>query len=278
MALQVFEKLAGVPTNYDRDNSQQYGTRGRKAKFSAEKSFIRELETCFEKLWEVSGFGPADVITSAGAFVDHGGGGHHPTGTAFDLDGIFWQNVSFVTLFDGFRGRNVSLYYGVEAHLRQHFGQVLNFDYNADHRDHFHIDIGREVGFSESSRALTVFVQGVAQRIYKKDIGPTSIDGQYGDDTDRAVSSILKDLGITGKLTTKATWLQFLRQTTLVCFKKNSLLSNANDERTPLQLLHHVYSEIFDNLRNSEDRKRTESALNNFSNHPDVQEFLKKYR
>ena len=39
-----------------------------------------------------------------------------------------------------------------------HFGQVLNYDFNAAHRDHFHID-DVAPGFRPSSKTAVFFVQ-----------------------------------------------------------------------------------------------------------------------
>lgn len=98
----TFQTLGGVPVHYDRRHPGDYGTRGAPATFHATSEFEAKLDRCFEQLWELSPFGKAEAITSAGAWVNKPG--FHGLGRALDLDGIFWREKTFVALFDGFRG------------------------------------------------------------------------------------------------------------------------------------------------------------------------------
>jgi Extensin-like protein C-terminus len=277
MALRSFDKVGGVPTHYDRDPApNNYGTKGRPASFRAEASFITTLDKAFKELWDVCPLGEAKIVTSAGAFVNHGGGGHHPRGTAFDLDGIFWQNKDFVTLFDGFNGRDRPFYYGVECVMRKHFGTVLNFDFNAAHRDHFHLDIGGTVGFSSSALSEVLFLQGLLVRVFRQNIGITGIDGDFGVNTQAALDRVLATLGVTGSITTKAKWLDFLTKSASVAFGLTA--TDAARDTTPLDLLHSHYSLIANELREHPARLQVEASLNNFANDPKVQTFLDGFR
>jgi hypothetical protein len=100
----IFEKLAGVPVHYDRSAPPfGYGTRGRPAKFHSELTFVMKLEQCLQELWEVCPLHQAQVMTSAGAWVDKPG--FHGRGRAFDLDGIFWGDEELRDPLRRLRGR-----------------------------------------------------------------------------------------------------------------------------------------------------------------------------
>jgi hypothetical protein len=138
-----FTELAGVPVHYDRfpEPEFSYGTRGKPMRFHCTPAFQQKLEVCFQELWQVCPLGPAEVITSAGTFVDKPG--HHGRGSAFDLDGIFWANKTFITLH---YPMDRPVYLAVDALLRKHFGTVLNY----------HLALGgRTYRFDDASRWLT---------------------------------------------------------------------------------------------------------------------------
>jgi hypothetical protein len=212
-----FTTLAGVAVHYDRHPIAKYGSRGVARRFYAQPDFIEKLERCFDELWRISPYGRAEVITSAGAYVDKKG--QHGLGRAFDLDGIFWPDKEFVTLHDGQRARDRKLYYGVECVLRKHFGQVLNFSYNQSHHDHFHIDTDMPVGLRKSSKAVTVFVQGVLRHVYGLAV---AIDGQWGALTEQAVGRAAAAAGLTVDYNSLAGWLQFLSLTAARAFDRHS--------------------------------------------------------
>ena len=151
-----FKRIADVPVHYDRRSSSDYGTRGVATRFYATTNTERKLDQCFLELWDRCPYGKAEVITSAGTWVNKPI--YHGKGRAFDLDGIFWSNRTFVTKWDGYQGGDRRFYFGVEAILRKHFGTVLNYLYNAPHRDHFHIDDGTSVGFQSGSKSRVLFL------------------------------------------------------------------------------------------------------------------------
>lgn len=208
MAIVTFTHLAGVPLHYDRYDASSgfgYGTRGKPFKPRAERAFVDRLEACFIDVFAQSPFGAGEVITSAGAYVNKPG--HHGTGQAFDLDGIFWGQHHLVALQ---YPQKPHLYLAIEAIVRQHFGTVLNFNYNAAHQDHLHIDAGTPVGFQKLSKSRVEFLQAALFYVHGYQVG---VDGVWGPDTAGVVPTALSELGIGGAITTRATWLAFLAAT-----------------------------------------------------------------
>lgn len=288
----------GVPVHYDRRNNQDYGTEGAPATFFATAEFEAKLDRCFEQLWELTPFGRARIITSAGAFVPKPG--FHGTGRALDLDGIFWPGKTFVTLFDGFQGRNRPLYLAVEAVLRMHFGQVLNYDFNAAHRDHFHID-DLAPGFRRTSKTATFFVQNALTFVLGHRVGR---DGTFGPETDAALVRALSDLGISGSINNLNVWRQFLLgivqtvfQADVVSVAADAPSSFAADlvapaearllslspvtadaaavlDPAPGELLQNVYNVIDQELGDTSLKPKIEGAVTAFANHPDVQKLI----
>lgn len=208
MALQTFTQLAGVPLHYDRYDSGSgfgYGTRGKPFRPRATRAMIDALDRCFVELFEQSPFGPGAVITSAGAFVEKPG--YHGSGQAFDLDGIFWGGEQLIAIE---YPNKPHLYLAVESVIRQHFGTVLAYNYNAAHKDHFHMDVGSAVGFQKMSKSRVEFLQSSLFFVHGYQLG---IDGVWGPATDRVARVALSEIGISGSIHAKPTWLAYLRAT-----------------------------------------------------------------
>jgi len=204
-----FERLAGVPVHYDRfEPPYGYGSRGKPYRFYILPELEEKLDNCFNELWKLCPYGQAEVITSAGAFVDKES--FHGKGRAFDLDGIFWRERNFVTLEDGKYGVDRRFYFGVEAVLRKHFGTVLDYLYNRAHWDHFHIDDGQPVGFSPGSVSIVCFLQASLVYVFDLSVGASGIDGIYGPNTKAALQKALSQLEINGSINDIRVWLQFL--------------------------------------------------------------------
>lgn len=230
MARKNFTTLASVVVHYDRQEPPAkgtYGTEGVPTTFSADSDFVDKLDKCFQELWRVCPLGQAKVITSAGAFVNRPAvaGDNHALGRAFDLDGIFWPSRKFVTLNDGFKGGDRKFYFGVQAILRKHFGVVLDYNFNADHRDHFHLDDSRKLEFDSGARSKVVFLQGALVHVLGLDIGSSGIDGDYGTNTQKALNTALTKLGITGSISTLSVWLEFLSKIAATAFGNTISLS-----------------------------------------------------
>jgi hypothetical protein len=172
-----FGSLAGVDVHW--------GTMSKTGTRELMPTFLAELEAAFEEIWRWCPHGQADAIVSAGAFVDRDGGpgDRHAAGAAFDLVSIYW--VGRPPLVASFAQKDPHRYLAVEASLRRHCAQVLDYWYNSAHQSHFHID-DREAarGFSTASRADVVFVQAVCKHILSRDV---EIDGAWGSRTAAAV-------------------------------------------------------------------------------------------
>lgn len=199
-----FTTVGGVPVHYDRQSRAQYGTKGKACTMRCTHAFYRKLDACFSELWRVSPNGRAQVVTSAGAYVNKSG--YHGYGRAFDLDGIFWSGRTFIT--NNFPSYP-NYYLGVEAVLRKHFGTVLAYNFNNAHHDHFHFDDGTSVGFRKKARSVVLFVQGVCYYIFGMRFRG-NVDGKWGDATDEALKEACRQLGVPTPLTTLANWNRFL--------------------------------------------------------------------
>lgn len=273
-----FRKLAGVPVHYDRFQDPQftYGTRGRPLRFHCTAAFREALNTCFDELWDVCPLGKAEVITSAGTFVDKPGA--HGLGRGFDLDGIFWSDRAFITLH---YPQDRRFYLGVEAVLRKHFGTVLNYEYNPAHRDHLHLDDLAPPGFVAHHRSRVLFLQMVLTHLFNR---PVAIDGRIGPETNGAAREVLLQLDLTdtGSIGTDTklhaeldvVWSAFLDRAADEGFAGIV----ADKERTPLQLIEEVYAVIERELGGLAARKTIETALTTFVNHDDTAAWLEQFR
>jgi hypothetical protein len=263
-----FKKLAGVPTHYARPPVATYGTIGRPHTFRCTNAFFAALEDAFAELWDVCPAGKPDAVVSAGAQVPKPG--QHGNGSAFDLDGLFWPARSFVALRFA---EYPTFYLGVEAVLRRHFGTVLNHFYNADHRDHLHVDTGSPVGLRRV-RTIALFVQLMSRHVLGVEIG---VDGAWGPDTDAALVRLCDELDQTQDLDEVENWRAFL----LACAGRAFELALPTDllvaeEEGAERLLQGVYAVIGNELAGSPSRKAIETALTGFAAHPRIRAALKK--
>ncbi|MEM1059168.1 MAG: hypothetical protein AAGK14_07955 [Verrucomicrobiota bacterium] len=202
-----FRTLAGVPVHYARPPVAPYGTRGQARRWLSTLSFERRLDAAFGELWERCPLGPAAIITSAGAWVDKPG--YHGLGRGFDLDALFWPvgtapRDAFVALH---YPKDLAFYLGVESVLRRHFGTVLQYLYNAAHRDHFHVDDGTPVAWRSGSRSRVLYLQSALTHLHA---APVAIDGLHGPETAAATRTVLRRLGLGESLERAATWRDFL--------------------------------------------------------------------
>lgn len=271
-----FVTLAGVPVHYDRLATGAYGTRGVPRREYAEADFAAKLELCFHELWQVGGLGRAEVITTGGAYTAKPG--RHGVGRAFDLDGIFWPDRVFVTLHAGAHGQDRALYFGIECLLRRHFGQVLDFQYDAAHRDHFHIDDAHPVGFRAGSSATVLFAQGLLAHVFE---APLAADGAWGPVTAAALESAARALQVEPDFSQTSNWLTFLARAAQLSFNKRrgqtpaSLVATTQTEPlTPGELFQTAYRVIREELGDSAVRKTIESALDAFAGHPEAHSLL----
>ena len=266
-----FTALAGVPLHYDRLPGT-YGTRGRAQTWFMQQDFADKLQACLDELWETCPLGEAEVVATAGAWVDKPGA--HGEGRGFDIDAIFWSNRTFVTLH---YPTDSAFYLAVEAVLRKHFGTVLNFHFNQAHQDHFHIDDLAPVGFVRHHRSRVLFVQMAMNKLFGRTV---DIDGRWGSETGGAVAGVLESLDLTevsnpddaGAVADALAdvWLDFLD----ACAARGFGTVAGPGEPSASDLLRHVYELIDRELAESTGRKRVETALTAFAEHPDVAEVL----
>lgn len=201
-----FTSLASVPVHYDRYSATSglgYGTKGKPHKFRATGNFVETLDAAFKDLFSVvpARFGSPEVITSAGAHVDKPG--YHGLGRACDIDGLFFSQKTFITLnFE----RDIQFYLGVESILRKHFGTVLNYGYDAAHRDHFHVDDGTNIGWNQYAKSRVIFVQHALNACFGTGI---AADGAYGPQTRDALKMIATEIGV-GPINVVENWKRFL--------------------------------------------------------------------
>ena len=260
-----FNSLAGVPVYYDRFSDAPYGSIGKPYKFYADELFIKQLNACFDELWEICPLGKAVIINSAGTYVDKPGS-YHNKGRAFDIDSIFWKDKSFV--FSNFPKQPI-FYLGVEAVLKKHFGTVLSFLYNTAHNDHIHIDNGSSKYFRKV-KSTVLFIQATIVYVFEISI---AIDGIWGPETESALSYVLNMLGLSTDINNLHVWNIFLTLSAKTAFDKET-----SSEKNPLDLLQDLYHVIGTELNNLPVRKSIECTLNTFVNHHETQDWLNTYR
>jgi hypothetical protein len=275
-----FTKLAGVPVHYDRLPPQfPYGSRGKAMNFHSTQSFQQKLEACFKELWAVCPLGKAEVITSAGAYVAKPGA--HGQGRGFDIDGIFWKDKAFITLQ---YPQDRRFYTAVEAVLRKHFGNVLNYEYDGAHKDHFHIDDLTAPSFRITSKARVLFLQMALTYFFNR---PVEIDGRIGRETNSAARGALIDLKLAKasevsddeKLHTRLNkvWPEFLDASAAEGFAGIVPAASAV-EPTPVDLLRDLYGVISRELGGMAARKQVETALTTFVEHEKTSKWLEQFR
>lgn len=271
-----FDELAGVPVNYDRESRAAYGTRGISYTFHCTEQFEEKLNDAFEELWDVCPLGEAEVITSAGAYADKRG--KHGQGRAFDIDGIFWPDKTFITKH---YPQDRSFYLAVESVLRKHFGTVLNYKYDEAHQDHFHVSDRAEPGFVPHHRSRVTYLQMALTRLF--DI-PVEIDGLEGPETNGASRELLLQLGLADgedvdtdrnlHRTLDRVWPSLLDEAAEVGFRR----ADVGAEKSPLDLLKDIYATITEELDGRASRKTIESAVTTFAQHPETDAWLDQFR
>ena len=68
----------------------------------------------------------------------------HATANAFDISGLRLANGKLISVLSGWKasGRDSEFLHEVRNGLCDYFNLTLSPDYNADHADHFHVDMG----------------------------------------------------------------------------------------------------------------------------------------
>ena len=262
--MENINQISGIKLHYARETQYPYGSQGRPITFSIESGFKNQLTQCFDELFSNCPLGKPNIITCAGIYTpsNSNSSSQHIFGKAFDIDAAFWNNRVLIT--KKFL-HNKDLYLGMESYLRLHFGIVLNYFYNTQHQDHWHIDNSVSVDFRTSARSSTVYLQLVLTYIYEN---PVEIDGFWGPQTRNAIRNVLGMLGLSGEITSVNTYKAFLRKTGTIAFKR------FEHTQSPLALLNNVYDSI-DNLDiGSGNRLHILEALNDFRNNTKTDTWL----
>lgn len=214
MAMVTFNAVGGAATHYARNIGSGLRNPGKKTSFRAESAFKGKLDAMFNELWKNCALGRADIVVTAGAFVDRNVAGStkksaHAQGRAFDIDGIIWratdkrpEKVWYAIDFD----KDAPFYWGVGGILNRHMKHVLHARYNAAHHDHYHIQDTLAPKFATGSKAQVKFLQAALTHVHAT---PVTIDGGFGAGTRSATAAVLARLNIAGDITTQSVWHQF---------------------------------------------------------------------
>lgn len=155
--------------------------------------FVDDLDTYAR----AAGYGSISRIYSAGFYVNKRG--EHGRGRAFDLDRVLWTSGRACSPIYGVHEHPKPWarrrYYGVEAVCRQHFGTVLDGNYNAAHGDHIHADLGTRVGLTRSAKSEIKFLQAVCNEFGGQRL---VVDGIFGPKSARGLRITLAKAGLKG--------------------------------------------------------------------------------
>jgi hypothetical protein len=210
MPLERINNLAGIPLFYDRFREGAYGVEAVPMRPFIDVEFQSLCEKCFADMQSVFTNAGYEItqIWSGGVGRSGSGRSYHHTNRAFDLDALVFEEKP-MWVAKTFPQRPY-LYLAIEARLRVEFGTVLNYDYNADHEDHFHFDNGTSVKFKRDAKSHVLFLQHTLEKLFNQDVGSAGVDGLMGGDTEAAMRRALDELGI-GGLSNKENWIQYLR-------------------------------------------------------------------
>lgn len=267
-----FTTLAGVPVHYNRITPGAYRTRGVATKFYCQPAFETLLDRVFADVWDFSGKGPAEVITSAGAYTDKAG--YHGRGLALDIDGIHWADRVWIT--DDYP-TDASFYLAVAACVLRHIGLALTYLYNADHHDHIHCDTSQTVALHTGSRSQTLFTQAALKVVWGK---PIAADGAWGSKTGAAFAEVCNSLGLSSPASNVEEWRAFLKQTALRGFGRAAVPTTPPVEEpldpqptNPLEALALAYKAVQSNTGEAVEEVIL-GRLNSFRFAPETVEFL----
>jgi len=166
---------------YDRGSADAYGTFRVPYQFKAQDTAaLKAAFSAWVDLMELHGL-PVVKVATAGTYVKKnlasGAPSPHALGLAIDIDAVqFADGTDLVTR----RDHGSALYLVVDALLRKCFNVVIDCYYNADHVDHYHVDMSANYRPFRAQKTTSVFVQGTLHAL-GYDAGP--IDGAVGPQT-----------------------------------------------------------------------------------------------
>ena len=157
------DNVAGVPLYYERNAAgDAWGDLAEDEKYGVwvTLSFRARINRAFHTL---PGDKPTGIIT-AGGWVEKPGA--HGLARAFDLDGIIWPGNRIFKASNYSTLSEKKLYYGIQCHMMQYFGNVLGYEYNVAHRDHLHLDDLIEPILRLNSKAVVTGIQGALRFVW----------------------------------------------------------------------------------------------------------------
>lgn len=192
-----FSTLNGTPVYYGLEAPRARTWRATETFRVAAANWMATL-----RLWSANaGYPGITSIGTAGFYVNKAG--QHGAGTAMDLSIVRWNDGRVSDMFNGHHASSSRAlrrrYFAVEASLRVYFRYVLDGNYNAAHRNHFHADFGAMPyrRLLRSSRADTVFLQATCNNFIGSGL---AVDGVWGPRTSSAVGTLKSRLGVSGDL------------------------------------------------------------------------------
>lgn len=182
----------------------------------ADPSFLERLELWAADWTSMSGFGAIREVWSYGAYVDKCNS-FHQAGRAFDFAEVVHEGGSVSCRFDTWGpGTDAQLrdYWRLAASLHLHFAYTLTYPYNAQHRNHIHVDnsvSGDELStFQERSGVQVQLVQSALRHVHGRDV---ELTGDYDQQTRDELRQVQRELGLTDPLADAAGWQGLLRAT-----------------------------------------------------------------
>lgn len=200
--------LAGVPVYYG-------GRQIRHSRGSLLEHFYRDLGRAIAEIGRYCPRGMPSRIHTVGIRGDQRSGRRHREGRAFDLAALEWTHPEPHHLRAPGAVHSPAEYLAVEACLRMHLGQVLDYWYDEPHRSHWHIDDKHPPGW-RAVRSCNVFVQSSLRHVHLQDIG--EIDGAWGPRTAGGWENVVSDLGDGELCRCGRPWRLFLEHTASVGF------------------------------------------------------------
>lgn len=250
-----FNTFNRIEMRYDRLATHPYGSAGKLYNFRGQQA-LKDAIGAWVNTLEEYGINPRYIL-SAGTYVNKPG--MHGKGLAVDVDGLWFSPDDILMTLNA--PRHWKRYLAVEATLRMHFSVVLNYDYNRQHRDHWHCDLTYSNLFYKGKNQLLF-----AQRVLNVFAGNSlEIDGKWGEKTETAFRGFM-DRG-----SDNDSWIEFLEKIAGTWASDANISTPA--EPTIIELANECY-DMADMIRDEADLIRMKTALNNFFTHEDVQEFL----
>lgn len=212
--LPQFRRINGTPVHYEAGGSAQA--------FHYDSGFHSQLENWLADWVDTSGLPAPTRIDSYGAWTNGQPAcdSWHNAGRAFDLARLRVDGRTQISCREDLWGQESSAnqtrmrqgYWALAAHLHLHFAYVLTYLYDAQHRNHIHIDNGRSGSelstFRSGSRVQIQAVQATARYLWDE---PVEFTGRWDSATRNASREVLRTLGRSGGLESSGNWHAYLR-------------------------------------------------------------------